>query len=454
MQKQPTLSVILSNYNHAEYLSKQLEAILAQIWQPLELILIDDGSTDDSVSIIQNFLSSHSVIKFIQHQENKGLLYSANEALNIVEGDYVYWASADDLVMPGFFAKAMGIAINYPTAGVIFGKYVTIDDNGQELKTDEVPGWAETMFIPPERFLSDFLYQMPVTQSFSCATVLKRRYLQEISGWRPELDAWTDTFAINAIALNYGACYVPEVFTRFRANPQGFSGSMLRNLKRSSDFISNAIWLMISPEFCDRFPLEYVKYWEENYRHWLIQQHTIGVNIQLSHLQMHLDRLQADLKVAVTKLEQVWMLNDVLDRFLQDTLKLQEYNFIVFLDWQQPDQLIAKTLREIIHAFLKQKTYDKVTLLLESSEIESERADSLISDILLSLFMEEEVLIRENLEIQLTGMLTSHEWNALIPYLTAKFVFYDGGSQFSLTELELDKLPDITVESLSSQEIF
>jgi len=262
----PSLSIGLCNYNHAKYVGKALEAILRQSYRPLEVIVIDDGSTDESVAVIERFAKRNPIIRFIRHDRNQGAMYSANEVLQMVSGDYVYYAGADDKVLAGFFEKAMAMAKRYPQAGVIFGKYIAVDSEGNELATVQVSRWADARLVPPGEFLSEYLEVEEPSHSLSAATIYRRDCLEEVDGFRSELGSGADTFAIRAIGLKFGVCYIPEPFVHWRSIRNSFSHLTHANAKSRLNMVARKAYLMRSPEFLGYFPKDHVDNWERNYR--------------------------------------------------------------------------------------------------------------------------------------------------------------------------------------------
>lgn len=102
----PILSVIMSVYNQAEYLSSSIESILKQSFRDFEFIIINDGSSDESQEILESYAKKDSRIKVFS-QGNKGLTKSLNIALDYAEGRYIARQDADDLSHPKRFERQL-----------------------------------------------------------------------------------------------------------------------------------------------------------------------------------------------------------------------------------------------------------------------------------------------------------------------------------------------------------
>ena len=114
----PTLSVITANYNHAHLIGEALDAILRQSLRPLELIVVDDGSTDNSVEVIERFARRDTTIRLVRNERNMGAQLTSNRGLQHASGAYMYFAAADDRILPGFFEKSIALLTQYPQAGL------------------------------------------------------------------------------------------------------------------------------------------------------------------------------------------------------------------------------------------------------------------------------------------------------------------------------------------------
>src|SRR6266478_5268167 len=112
----PTLSVVVPNYNHARYLPVCLSNILKQSVQPLEIIVLDDASTDNSVEVIRGFAAQNPLIRLVQNEKNLGVMPNLNKGVELSRGEYVYIASADDEVVPGLFEKSLRLLAQHPQA--------------------------------------------------------------------------------------------------------------------------------------------------------------------------------------------------------------------------------------------------------------------------------------------------------------------------------------------------
>ena len=262
----PTLSVITPSYNHAAYLDQAIEAVVGQTRPPDEYLILDDASTDDSLARIELQAAAHRSIRVLRNERNQGVVRSLSRLVREARGDYIFCAAADDYALPGFFERAIQMAEQHPQAGVIFGRMIAVDAQGHVLRQYGASRYHEPVFIPPDHFLCDYLEREPAYRSLSAATIYRRDCLLEVGGFRPELGHWCDTFAIRAIALKYGACYVPELFTAWRKLPDGLSQGTRRRLRESFTIVDRAAELMRSPALADRFPPAHVRRWRRNYR--------------------------------------------------------------------------------------------------------------------------------------------------------------------------------------------
>ncbi|HWI86885.1 MAG TPA: glycosyltransferase family A protein, partial [Sphingomonas sp.] len=98
----PRVSVIVPNYNHARFLSKRLDSILAQTFADYELLILDDKSTDDSLAVIEPYLDGVRVRLECNSVNSGGPYRQWNKGLALTSGDYVWIAESDDYADPSF----------------------------------------------------------------------------------------------------------------------------------------------------------------------------------------------------------------------------------------------------------------------------------------------------------------------------------------------------------------
>lgn len=133
----PLISVVITNYNYGQYVGKAIQSVANQTYPNLELLIYDDGSTDDSVSVIESMLSSTSLsnVKLIK-QANKGIVKTRNLALQAITGDYFIFLDADDYFDAGFIENLYQIACE-TNADVVYPNWHVIElDTGIRYHTD------------------------------------------------------------------------------------------------------------------------------------------------------------------------------------------------------------------------------------------------------------------------------------------------------------------------------
>ncbi len=130
--KAPLLSVLMPVYNAEIYLVAAVESILNQSYDNFEFIIINDGSTDKSLEILQNYSKKDKRIKLIS-RENKGLVHTLNEGLGLIHTPFVARMDADDIALPTRFEKQMQYLSNNNDCLLLGTRVIIIDTDGDEI---------------------------------------------------------------------------------------------------------------------------------------------------------------------------------------------------------------------------------------------------------------------------------------------------------------------------------
>lgn len=125
--RDPLATVYITNHNYGAYIEQAIESVLKQTLQDVELIIIDDGSTDNSREIIERYATHERVVAIFQH--NKGLTVSNNIALRAARGRYIMRLDADDYLDENALAVLSGVLERNPDIGMVFPDYFLINDD-------------------------------------------------------------------------------------------------------------------------------------------------------------------------------------------------------------------------------------------------------------------------------------------------------------------------------------
>ncbi len=135
-----SVSVVVPSYNHGRFVASCLRSIIKQTPAPSELIVIDDGSTDDSPKTIEAVLKDCPFPSELIVRENRGLSATLNQALALTSGKYFAYLSSDDVWLEGFLAARVETLQNRPAAVLAYGHGYLID--GQNHVVDCTAEWA------------------------------------------------------------------------------------------------------------------------------------------------------------------------------------------------------------------------------------------------------------------------------------------------------------------------
>ena len=145
MNLQPTVSVILPNYNHAPFLKERIDSILAQTYQDFELILLDDCSTDNSVALLQTYADNPHVSALVCNEANTGNTFLQwDKGIRLARGRYIWIAESDDVAHPQFLEATVSALDARSDAVMCLTGSILIDDRSRPLKRPARDRWRET----------------------------------------------------------------------------------------------------------------------------------------------------------------------------------------------------------------------------------------------------------------------------------------------------------------------
>jgi glycosyltransferase involved in cell wall biosynthesis len=260
----PRLSVIVPNYNHSRFLVKLLQNIMSQSFCPMEILVIDDGSTDNSVEVVMEFAKQNQLVQLFLNGENRGVIYSANRGAELASGDYIYFAAADDLFLPGIFEESMSLLSRYPDAGLCSAIVEVQRQDGTSYPACIERISSNECFLSPTDCLK--LLRLHDSWMGGNSTIFQRAAYLKAGGLTPELGALSDVFLEMVIALTHGVCFVPNTLAVQSLADSSYSAVARADWTASMNMYSEAANLMRTT-YRELFPTDYVNAWQQRELH-------------------------------------------------------------------------------------------------------------------------------------------------------------------------------------------
>jgi glycosyltransferase involved in cell wall biosynthesis len=199
----PTVAIVLFNYNGGPSLRECLDGVCGQTRPADQVIVIDDGSTDDSAAVVEAVAARHGHITLMQNGRNLGLQQSIAGVLPLVAAEYLVWITPDDRLLPAFLEKSMPPLERHPDAGLCFSASLDPRDPAEHMPPAAIRQRMKRAYLPIG----------------GNAVVVRRTALLAVGGYPAELDRQSESFAHVVVALRFGACVVPEPLALRRVDP-------------------------------------------------------------------------------------------------------------------------------------------------------------------------------------------------------------------------------------------
>lgn len=214
MSQEPWLSVIIPTYNGKKYLAAALNSVLVQQDSSIECVVIDDGSTDETLAIVKDF--QHQLnIRLITKARAGNWVVNTNHALGVATGKYACFLHQDDLWLEGRLEQVKKAIAAYPQAALYLHDSVFIDEMGKPLGLWRCPLAGKRRLISADEMVEKLLIQNFVAIP---APVFKRTAALDVEGLSNELWYTADwDFWLKLAALG-DTCYVPKPLAAFRVH--------------------------------------------------------------------------------------------------------------------------------------------------------------------------------------------------------------------------------------------
>jgi glycosyltransferase involved in cell wall biosynthesis len=226
---EPLVSVIIPVYNSERYLAEAIFSVLNQTWRNLELIIVDDGSTDSSLSIAKTFERENVTVI---HQENKGASAARNRGLNEAKGKYIQYLDGDDVLAPEKIALQLAISNHYPGA-IVTGPVIHFFEDENRLEKEIQHSWIKEQNDGPVDFLTKLYAGELIDPTLGGMIALHtwlcpRDILDKAGNWNEELTVDDDgEYFCRVILASDGVKYAPDAVSYYRKyrNNKSLSGS-------------------------------------------------------------------------------------------------------------------------------------------------------------------------------------------------------------------------------------
>lgn len=211
--KKPLVSVIVPAYNAQAYIDTAVRSVLAQTMPELEVLVLDDCSTDDTAARIRQLAQTDPRVRPVFNEENMGVAKTRNKGLDMAAGEYVALLDADDFWYPDKLEKQLAV-IQSTGADLVYSGYALVDNNGEKIKD---------FFAPPTETMDSLLTQ----NGIGCSTVLFSRSVAD--NYRFRTDYYHEDYVLWMQLLQDGltAVGIPEPLVDYRVHANSRASNKL-----------------------------------------------------------------------------------------------------------------------------------------------------------------------------------------------------------------------------------
>ena len=218
------ISVYITSYNKSNFLTKAIESVLMQSYEPLEIIIVDDYSEDQSQDIIHSFYNRYpNIIKPIYNENNLGISKTRNIALEQVNGELITFLDGDDYFYPNKLEYEYSILKKFHDYQAVYSNFHYINEKGditgKFAKTDDTPATGD-IFI--NTYTRD--YQVHSKNNY-IYEMFYSNCLDKIGNYDKDIPLWEDWDFRIRFSKHFKYGYCPQINSAYRKSPTGIHNS-------------------------------------------------------------------------------------------------------------------------------------------------------------------------------------------------------------------------------------
>lgn len=195
LKDRPLVTIVTPSYNQGKFIRDAIESVLSQDYQNIEYIVVDGGSTDETLQILEEYKDR---LTYISEADN-GQSDAINKGFKLAKGEILAWLNSDDIYEPGCVSRAVQELTQHPNAALVYGDGYLIDRAGEKIRSFEFSRdfnlWA---------LVNIWDYIMQPATFFRAEAVRKAGYLRDDLHWTMDWDLWT------RLAMERDVRYIPE----------------------------------------------------------------------------------------------------------------------------------------------------------------------------------------------------------------------------------------------------
>jgi glycosyltransferase involved in cell wall biosynthesis len=228
------VSVVIPTYNRARYIAETLESVLAQAYAPVEVVVVDDGSTDDTRAVVERYVPAVTYV----WQENAERGAARNRGLALARGEFVAFLDSDDVWLPGKLEREVELLRRRPDVGLVYSDTEVIDADGElrrRVRHECHEGWV-TEHLLRRNFISIGAHLVRADALRAAGGFREDRALAGSEDW----EAWV------RLSLKVQFAHLPGAFARIRVHPSNTmsdAATMERGMRYAYELVSAADYL-------------------------------------------------------------------------------------------------------------------------------------------------------------------------------------------------------------------